>query len=130
MKRAGNYWQQPQRLNRNNLRRVVQFLQKWSPAKFLSLQQLTLKLTTLIHLFYYDELVVLQPHYDRRLCVVTYTKAYLKRTKSIRQKGETHLLISYKKPHQSVSRNTLKRWTKQTVTLATTQRRPSPKLKR
>ena len=48
---------------------------------------------------------------DRKLCVVTVIKEYLRQTAPLRQ-GSTSLLISYVKPHKSVSRDTISRWLK------------------
>lgn len=45
---------------------------------------------------------------DRRLCVVTYIKEYLKRTNNIRTAKE--FFISYQKPHGHISRDTFTRW--------------------
>lgn len=46
---------------------------------------------------------------DRRLCVMFTLKEYLKRTESIRDSA-TSLFLSYVKPHNSVSRDTISRW--------------------
>jgi hypothetical protein len=46
---------------------------------------------------------------DKRLCVVFYIKEYLNRTKFVRGQS-TQLLISYKKPHLGVSKDTIARW--------------------
>jgi len=43
---------------------------------------------------------------DRRLCVVTVLKAYLERTKGLRG-NEKKLFISFVKPHESVSKDTI-----------------------
>lgn len=48
---------------------------------------------------------------DRRLCVFSVMKEYLQRTESIRCR-ENRLIISYIKPHKSVSSNTIARWIK------------------
>ena len=47
---------------------------------------------------------------DRRLCVVTYLKLYLKRTKMLR--SSTKLFVSTYGPHSGVSKDTLSRWIK------------------
>lgn len=47
---------------------------------------------------------------DRRLCVLTYLRQYLKRTKSIRTSNK--LFISTQNPHLGVSKETLSRWIK------------------
>ena len=54
---------------------------------------------------------------DRRLCVVTYVKAYLNRTALLRRK-ESGFLISFKKPHNKVSRDTIRRWVKAILELS------------
>ena len=46
---------------------------------------------------------------DRRLCVITVLKEYIKRTSLLRG-AETRLLISYIKPHGRVGRPTIARW--------------------
>ena len=46
---------------------------------------------------------------DRRLCVVTVLKEYISRTKPLRGK-HSKLLISFRKPHLPVSRDTVARW--------------------
>ena len=49
--------------------------------------------------------------YDDRksLCIFRYLKTYIERTKEIR-KDERHLLISYMKPHNRVTKSTISRW--------------------
>lgn len=47
---------------------------------------------------------------DKRICVVTYLKIYLKRTRSLR--SSTKLFVSSYGPHKGVSRDTLSRWIK------------------
>ena len=51
---------------------------------------------------------------DRRLCIYTYLQKYLVVTKPLRG-DETKLLISFNKPHQAVSRDTIRRWIKQVL---------------
>ena len=46
---------------------------------------------------------------DRRLCVIYTLKEYLKRTECIRG-SKTCLFLSYVKPHNNVSRDTISRW--------------------
>lgn len=46
---------------------------------------------------------------DRRLCVIFALKEYLKRTEFLRQ-SKTCLFVSYVKPHNAVSRDTVSRW--------------------
>lgn len=50
---------------------------------------------------------------DRRLCIYTVLKEYLARTRVIRNDRNSHrLLISYVKPYNSVTRDTISRWLK------------------
>jgi hypothetical protein len=58
-----------------------------------------------------EELVFKEYPPNRKICVVTYIKEYLERTKNLRGE-ENQLLISYQKPHKRVSRDTVRRWTK------------------
>ena len=46
---------------------------------------------------------------DRRLCVITVLREYIRRTEPLRH-SETKLLISYQKPYKPVSRDTVSRW--------------------
>ena len=48
---------------------------------------------------------------DPQLCVVTFIQEYVKRTNVLR-KGSTQLLLSYFKPYQPVSTETIGRWLK------------------
>ena len=48
---------------------------------------------------------------------MTFLRAYFERAKLLR-KGETRLLINFKKPHKRISRNNLRRWTKTMANLA------------
>ena len=58
-----------------------------------------------------DELVF--KHFvDKRLCVVHYLNAYKIRTAALRGQ-ESNFFISVRKPHSKVSRDTIRRWTKQ-----------------
>ena len=54
---------------------------------------------------------------DSKLCEVEHLKAYLKATATIRQ-DDTALFISYQKPHKAVSKDTISRWIKRTLTSA------------
>ena len=54
---------------------------------------------------------------DRRLCVVTVLKEYLRRTLDIRGK-ETKLLLTCTKPTRAASGDTIRRWTKDTMVAA------------
>ena len=48
---------------------------------------------------------------DPQLCVVTFIQEYVKHT-SVLRKGSTQLLLSYFKPHEPVSAETIGRWLK------------------
>ena len=48
---------------------------------------------------------------DPRICPLTALKEYLDRAQGLRN-GEQYLFISYVKPHRTVSRDTISRWTK------------------
>ena len=61
--------------------------------------------------------IVLKGFFDKRVCVVHYLNVYKKRTELLRGK-ETKFFISVKKPHLAVSRDTIRRWTKQGLTKA------------
>ena len=61
--------------------------------------------------------IVLKAFIDKRLCVVHYLKAYKSRTELLRGK-ETKLFISIRKPYKAVTRDTIRRWTKQGMALA------------
>ena len=53
---------------------------------------------------------------DVSICPFTYLKAYINTTKFLR-KDETKLFVSYVRPHKPVSRDTISRWTKETLHL-------------
>ena len=53
---------------------------------------------------------------DVSICPFTCLKAYINSTKVLR-KDETKLFVSYVRPHTSVSRDTISRWTKETLHL-------------
>ena len=53
---------------------------------------------------------------DRRRCIVTVIREYLKRTENIRTSD--NLLISYVKPFKAVSRDTISRWVKTVLGLS------------
>ena len=48
---------------------------------------------------------------DPKICPLVTLRAYLQRTQVLR-KSESHLFISYVKPHKGVSRDTISRWAK------------------
>ena len=54
---------------------------------------------------------------DRRLCVVMVLKEYLERTSVLRE-GISNLFISYVKPYRAVTKDTISRWLKTTMSLA------------
>ena len=130
-----------------DINQLLDWVRKKSPVKFLSLKDLTFKLTALIAILSgqraqtmnliklenivktKDGLVInitekvkqskpgkhVKPislgSYppDRRVCVVTVYKEYLKRTKLLR-KDSNSLLISYIKPYKEVNVSTISRW--------------------
>lgn len=132
-----------------DVKKVLNYLCKLSPIKFLSLQNLTLKLVMLIALtnaarcqsihlmdvhsvnklkgefvFVINDLIKQsRPGYeeptvnikayppDRRLCVYSVYKEYMLRTKHLRE-NHSKLLVSYIKPHQPVTKDTVSRWIK------------------
>ena len=53
---------------------------------------------------------------DRRLCIVTVLQEYLTRTREIRKHSQ--LFISFIQPHTAVSKSTISRWLKQTLSTA------------
>ena len=53
---------------------------------------------------------------DVSICPFTCLKAYINSTKVLR-KDETKLFVSYVRPHKPVSRDTISRWTKETLHL-------------
>ena len=61
--------------------------------------------------------VVLEPYTDTNICVVTTLVEYVKRTSGLRG-TVSKLLISYIKPHKSVSRDTILRWVREVMTQA------------
>ena len=129
--------------------KVLDYLRKLSPVKYITLKDLTLKLTMLIaltnaaraqsiHLMNVNSVQKLKFEYvfvinelikqsrpgfkeptvnikayppDRRICVYTVLKEYLLRTKHYRGK-HGKLLLSYVKPHEPISRDTVSRWIK------------------
>lgn len=130
-----------------DVNKMLRYLRSLSPVKYLSLKDLTIKLTSLIALtnaartqtlqllsvhklkklnskfvlffdgllkqsrpgndFSFIELFAFPP--DRRLCVFTVLKEYLRRTRVLRGAGETKLLLSYMKPHKPVTNHTISR---------------------
>ena len=53
---------------------------------------------------------------DTTLCPLACLKTYINRTKVLRN-DETRLFVSYVRPHKAVSRDTISRWTKDTLKL-------------
>ncbi|XP_050398224.2 uncharacterized protein LOC126816078 isoform X2 [Patella vulgata] len=62
--------------------------------------------------FHVPEFVLNSYPPDRRLCVYTGMKQYLERTERLRENMNGRLFISYIKPHNCVSRDTIARWLK------------------
>ena len=54
---------------------------------------------------------------NRRLCVHTYLKEYLKRTLEIR-KAEKQLFLTFRAPHKRATLNTISRWVKELLSEA------------
>ena len=54
---------------------------------------------------------------DHSICPLSCLKAYINKTKALRN-NETKLCISYVRPHKPVSRDTISRWTKETLKLS------------
>ena len=54
---------------------------------------------------------------DKRLCIVNYLNEYVNRTEQIRGQ-ERALFISHQKPHKKVTKATISRWIKQTMSAA------------
>ena len=63
-----------------------------------------------------DTLIVYAYLVDRRICPVLYIKEYLKRTKLLRQSDQ--FFVQCAKPYKGVSRDTIRRWTKQVLKLS------------
>ena len=53
---------------------------------------------------------------DSTICPLTCLKAYINKTKALRS-SETKLFVSYVRPHKAVPRDTVSRWTKDTLRL-------------
>ena len=65
-----------------------------------------------------SQIVKLSPYeLDKALCIVTVINDYIRRTECIR-KQESQLLISFVKPHNAVSTDTIARWLKTIMTLS------------
>ena len=64
---------------------------------------------------HFKQAPIVLPSYpeDKRLCIVTYIKKYIERTKPFRTSSQ--LFISFTKPHKPVCRNTVSRWIKCTL---------------
>lgn len=121
---------------------VLRYLRKLSPVKYLSLQELTCKLCMLICLtcaarvqtihalklkfnsllktcrqgFRRPNIVLKAYPADRRLCVYTVLVEYLKRTLPLRSDNDDALFISYVKPHNAASKDTLSCWIRYIMT--------------
>ncbi len=134
---------------------VLKYLENCSPARFLSLQQLSHKLATLLALvtgqrmqtlhalnlshcsidkgsvkFHIqslmkhsrpsnktsNEIVINSFNTNKRICPVFCLKHYIQRTKLLRQ--DNQLFVNCFKPHKPISKDTLSRWVKLTLTKA------------
>ena len=62
--------------------------------------------------------VVLESFEKPSICIVSTLKEYLVRTKALRDSSQSQLLISYVKPYKPVSRDTVTRWVRTTMSLA------------
>lgn len=65
---------------------------------------------------------------DRRICPLTALKEYLSCTRGLRN-GEQCLFISYVKPHQAVSRDTISQWAKSVLENSRIDSHKSPQYK-
>lgn len=63
------------------------------------------------------EPITLMAYHDKSLCIVDVLKEYIFRTSTLRH-GQSKLLISYIKPNNPVSKDTVSRWVKDTLKLA------------
>ena len=63
----------------------------------------------------HQEPIELVAYQDKRLCVVEAIKQYISVTDPLRDKSESKLLISFRKPHRAVSKDTVARWVKSTL---------------
>ena len=135
--------------------RVLRFLEKWSPGRFLSRRQLTLKLATLLTLVTGQRIQTIHaldintcviddkcatftiekrlkhhsarnklnqqihiPKYNKnkKICPVVCLQQYLKRTKMGRK--DSQLFIGIQRPYKAISKSTISRWVKSTLTYA------------
>ena len=53
---------------------------------------------------------------DTKLCVVAHLKRYIELTQDLKSSGK--LFISYMKPHQAISKDTISRWCKTVMELS------------
>ena len=63
----------------------------------------------------HQEPIELVAYQDKRLCIVETIKQYISITESLRDNSESKLLISFRKPHRAVSKDTVARWFKSTL---------------
>ena len=63
-----------------------------------------------------DNVITFEAYHDKRLCPVFLLHHYLKRTKNLRSGSQ--LLVNHQKPHKGVSKETISRWVKLTLTKA------------
>lgn len=64
-----------------------------------------------------QKVVLLSYPPDRRLCVCTVMREYINRTKRLRG-NEKALFISFREPHEKVSKDTISRWVRSMLTAA------------
>ena len=62
-----------------------------------------------------NKLVInLKPFENKSICIVECLKEYIERTWTLR-KEETQMFISFHKPHEAVSRDTISKWIKSDI---------------
>ena len=65
--------------------------------------------------YHQKEIVVKAYAPDRRLCVVTVAKEYLKRRQNLTSSSVHQLFLAYQKPHNAVSKSSISRWVKEVM---------------
>ena len=63
----------------------------------------------------HQEPIELIAYQDKHLCLVGAIKQYISVTDPLRDKSECKLLISFRKPHRAVRKDTVARWVKSTL---------------
>ena len=89
---------------------MLSYLKTLSPIAKLSIKDLTYKHNKPGRHLQDLKFKSYAPH--RRLCIYTYLQKYLAVTKPL-QGDETKLLVSFNKPYQAVSRDTIRTWNTQ-----------------